>query len=129
MIDGGLQRDVEVTLVTQDGSAVGMQEKDKCVQLKVLHELSSLPHAVGEDYQQVSVVLTFGEDSERSCVQIELVNDTIFEGPENLMVVLTTMETVVTLLPDTATVMIQDDDGGCECMVLKRLNTVWPQPS
>ena len=39
MIDGGLQRDVEVTLGTQDGSAVGMQEKDKCVQLKVLHEL------------------------------------------------------------------------------------------
>lgn len=42
VLDGGLQRDVEVTLVTQDGSAVGMQEKDKCVQLKVLHELFSL---------------------------------------------------------------------------------------
>ena len=87
---------------------------------------SSLSHAVGEDYQQVSVVLTFGEDSERSCVQIELVNDTIFEGPENLTVVLTTMERVVTLVPDTATVTIQDDDGGCECTKLK---TVWVQPS
>ena len=42
VLDGGLQRDVEVTLVTQDGSAVGMQEKDKCVQLKVLRELFSL---------------------------------------------------------------------------------------
>ena len=27
VIDGGLQRGVEVTLVTQDGSAIGMQEK------------------------------------------------------------------------------------------------------
>ena len=27
VLDGGLQRDVEVTLVTQNGSAVGMQEK------------------------------------------------------------------------------------------------------
>ena len=42
VIDGGLQRDVEVTLVTQNGSAVGMQEKNKCVQLKMLHELFSL---------------------------------------------------------------------------------------
>ena len=39
VIDGGLQRDVEVTLITQDGSAVGTLEKDKCVQLKVFHEL------------------------------------------------------------------------------------------
>ena len=88
------------------------------MQLKVLHEFFSLLHAVSADYQQVSVVLTFGEASERSCVQIELVNDTIFEGPENLTVVLSTLETVVRLVPDTATVTIQDDDGGCECTVL-----------
>ena len=58
-------------------------------------------------------------------MQIQLVNDTIFEGPENLVVVLTTMERVVTLVPDTATVTIQDDDGGCECTKLK---PVWLQP-
>ena len=124
VIDGGLQRDVEVTLVTQDGSAVGMLEKDKCVQLRVHHKFPaffSLPHEVSADYQQVSVVLTFGEASERSCVQIELVNDTIFEGPEDLTVVLSTVETVVTLAPDTARVTLQDDDGRCEC---KKLNTV-----
>ena len=73
--------------------------------------LYSLSHAVGEDYQQVSVVLTFGEDSERSCVQIELVNDTIFEGPENLTVVLTTLEDAVTLLPNTTQILIRDDDS------------------
>ena len=72
---------------------------------------SSLSHAVGEDYQQVSVVLTFGEDSERSCVQIELLNDTVLERPEDLMAVLSTVEGVVTLVPDTAQIVIGDDDG------------------
>ena len=38
VINGGLQRNVEVTLVTQDGSAVGMLEKNQCVQLKVHQE-------------------------------------------------------------------------------------------
>ena len=72
---------------------------------------SSLSHAVGEDYQQLSVVLTFGEDSERSCVQIELLNDTVLERPEDLMAVLSTVEGVVTLVPDTAQIVIRDDDG------------------
>ena len=44
-------------------------------------------------------------------------NDTIFEGPEDLMAVLSTVERVVTLVPDTANVTIQDDDGECECAV------------
>ena len=71
----------------------------------------SLPHAVGEDYQQVSAVLTFGEASERSCVQIELVNDTVLERPEDFMAVLSTVEGVVTLVPDIAQIVIRDDDG------------------
>ena len=71
----------------------------------------SLPHEVSADYQQVSVVLTFREGSERRCEKIELVNDTIFEGSENLMVVLSTLEDVVTLLPDTTQILIRDDDG------------------
>ena len=71
----------------------------------------SLPHAVSADYQQVSVVLTFGEDSERSCVQIELVNDTALERPEDFMAALSTVEGVVTLVPDTAQIVIRDDDG------------------
>ena len=72
---------------------------------------SSLPHAVSEDYHQVSVILSFGEASERSCVQIELVNDTALERPEDFMAVLSTVEGVVTLLPYTAQIVIRDDDG------------------
>ena len=72
---------------------------------------SSLSYAVCEDYQQVSVVLTFGEDSERSYVQIELVNDTVLEIPEDFLAVLSTVEGLVTLVPDTAQIVIRDDDG------------------
>ena len=75
-------------------------------------------HSASADYQQLSVVLTFGDGSERNCVEIELVNDTIFEGPEDLMAVLSTVERVVTLVPDTASVTIQDDDGECEFLSL-----------
>jgi len=48
--------------------------------------LDTFSCTAAEDYQQLSVDLTFGEGSERRCVQVELVNDTAFEGPEQFMV-------------------------------------------
>ena len=44
-------------------------------------------------------------------MQIELVNDTALERPEDFMAVLSTVEGVVTLLPYTAQIVIRDDDG------------------
>ena len=44
-------------------------------------------------------------------MQVELVNDTAFEGPEQFMTQLSTVEVVVILTPDTARILIQDDDG------------------
>ena len=44
-------------------------------------------------------------------MQIELMNDTILEGPESFVAVLSTLENVVTLVPDTAQILIRDDDG------------------
>ena len=38
-------------------------------------------------------------------------NDTILEGPESFVAVLSTLENVVTLAPDTAQILIRDDDG------------------
>ena len=70
-----------------------------------------MPHAAGSDYQQLSVVLTFGEGLERNCTQIELVNDIVLERPESFVAVLSTLENVVTLEPDTAQILIRDDDG------------------
>ena len=70
-----------------------------------------LSFAVDSDYHQLTVILTFGESSERSCVQIMLVNDTALERPEYFMAMLSTVEGVVTLVPDTAQILIRDDDG------------------
>ena len=44
-------------------------------------------------------------------MQIELVNDTVFEGPEQFLTLLFTVELVVIVTPDTARILIQDDDG------------------
>ena len=44
-------------------------------------------------------------------MQIELGNDTVFEGPEQFMAQLSTVEVVVTLIPENTTILIQDDDG------------------
>ena len=86
--------------------------KEVCVDEKVIMVCHFfLPHAAGSDYQQLSVVLTFGEGLERSCVQIMLVNDTALERPEYFMAVLSSVEGVVTLAPDTAQILIRDDDG------------------
>lgn len=112
VMSGGLGRDVEVTLVTQDESAIGklaMQRKYYSMIMKWV--LGTFSRTAGEDYQQLSVDLTFGEGSDRRCVQIELVNDTAFEGSEQFMTQLSTVEMVVTLTPDTARILIQDDDG------------------
>ena len=114
VIDGGLQRNVEVTLATQDGSAVGKlwRKGSVCGCKKVIMVCHfSLSHAASSDYHQLTVVLTFGESSERSCVQIMLVNDTALERPEYFMAMLSTVEGVVTLVPDTAQILIRDDDG------------------
>ena len=117
VISGGLGRDVEVTLVTQDESAIGkLGMQRKYYSMKVKSVLSMFSHTAGEDYQQLSVDLTFGEGSERRCVQIELVNDTVFEGPEQFMTQLSTVEAVVTLAPDIARILIQDNDGKWECL-------------
>ena len=44
-------------------------------------------------------------------MQIELMNDMVLEGPESFVAVLSTLENVVTLVPDTAQILIRDDDG------------------
>lgn len=81
--------------------------------LEVERTLDPLPlsHTGGEDYLQLTVELTFGEGFERRCVQIVLVNNAAFEGPEQFMALLLTSEVMVTLTPLTATILIQDDDS------------------
>ena len=65
------------------------------------------------DYTSKSVDLMFGSSNKKQCVLISILNDTVPEVPEHFRVVLsmTTPQAGVILTPDSATVVINDDDG------------------
>ena len=65
------------------------------------------------DYTSKSVDLMFGSSNNKRCVVIPVLNDTVPEDPEHFSVVvsMTTPLAGVILTPDSATVVINDDDG------------------
>ena len=65
------------------------------------------------DYTSESIDLLFGSSNKKRCVLISVLNDTIPEVPEHFRVVLsmTTPLAGVILTPDSATVVISDNDG------------------
>ena len=65
------------------------------------------------DYTSKSVDLMFGPRNNKRCVVIPVLNDTVPEAPEHFRVALsmTTPQAGVILTPDSATVVINDDDG------------------
>ena len=65
------------------------------------------------DYTSESIDLIFGSSNKKQCVLISVLNDTVPEDPEHFSVVLsmTTPLAGVILTPDSATVVINDDDG------------------
>ena len=75
------------------------------------------------DYVSITSDLTFGPSSRKQCVLIPVTNDTVPEVPEHFSVVLSMRTPLagVILTPDTATVVINDDDGECSdrLMVIK----------
>ena len=91
VFDGELERDAVVTLQTRDGSAVSQGAEP--------------------DYQTLSIQLTFTPSMIVMCRNITILNDVFYEDPENLTVVLTTVDPDVTLTPDEGTITILDEDG------------------
>jgi len=57
------------------------------------------------------VVLTFQPGTNGQCTSITIVNDSILENDENLLVELTTSDEVVALIPSSATITIEDNDS------------------
>ena len=55
--------------------------------------------------------LTFNADNTNRTVMIYIVGDNEVEGTESFTVSLTTVDSAITLSPQTATVTIQDDDS------------------
>ncbi len=63
-----------------------------------------------EDYDAILEQLIFGPGMLRACVEVTPDDDGVVEGPETFNVTLTTDDNV-SLVPDVATVIIQEDDS------------------
>ena len=60
----------------------------------------------------MSHTLTFGPDvDDQQCFNVTIVDDDVYELREDFFVNLTTSEPLVTLMPTTTVVMIDDEDG------------------
>jgi len=68
---------------------------------------------VSADYENTTADLRFGPSSRNQCVPIPLINDMVPETQEHFKVMLgmATPLPGIVLTPDTATIVINDDDG------------------
>ena len=63
------------------------------------------------DYSPGPFLVLFGQGDTTACVEIPIVNDVIFEGPQSFLVTVQVPEGVRARVENTATVTILDDDG------------------
>ena len=68
---------------------------------------------VSADYANTTADLRFGPSNRKRCVQIPVINDVVPETPEHFTVKLAIATPLpgIVLTPDTATIVINDDDG------------------
>ena len=64
-----------------------------------------------EDYDSVDQLLMLSSSVSRACVNITITDDDRYEEDETFDVIVTTDEPRVTIGPDTASIVIFDDDG------------------
>ena len=100
IIDGTLEREVEVTLHSVDGSAVSQ--------------------GIEPDYQALTAQLTFTSTMSEICHNITIINDVFYEDSENFSVLLTTGDPGVVVNPDMGTITILDEDGKSIVVVFLR---------
>jgi len=74
-----------------------------------------ISHIVSADYANTAVDLTFGPHNKTQCVLIPVINDMVPETLEQFRVKLAMATPLpgMVLSPDTATIVINDDDGKC----------------
>ena len=63
------------------------------------------------DYNAVNMELMFDADISRACARIPIIEDMSVEAVEGFNVIISTTDTRVSLEPQTATVIISDNDG------------------
>ena len=68
-------------------------------------------HSATVDYVVTSSDLTFDAATSSETVTISILEDSLFEGSETVIVTLTSADPAVILNPSTASVTIEDNDG------------------
>ena len=108
ILDGSLERNVDVTLSTQPGTAQGMY-----VYLYTVYQYDHINDTIaGVDYSSIlGAILRFSETSpNRQCVDITIREDDVFEDPEIFTVTLVDSPSEgIILSPDIATINITDE--------------------
>ena len=108
VLSGELSEDVVVGFNTQDDTATGL------LTFRSLCRFMHTPFPATDDYETISSLLTFGPGVTTRAVSIPITNDNVHEpDPEQFLANLGLLTTgvEVTIAPDQATVVINDDDG------------------
>ena len=109
-----LERTVSVDITVSIGSVESkykMFSNQKIIFILCIFHMPLIFFVIGEDYvAQTFQPLVFTADEVQNCINIEIVDDTIVEPNENFSLVLSTSEERVTLSPDSAEIIILDND-------------------
>ena len=76
----------------------------------------SLYFVAPDDYETLSVELTFSATVNRSCASVIIHEDIFAEGPEEIGITLTTTDSDVTLGPSEEVIVIEDDESTWFCL-------------
>ena len=109
VLSGTIGRDVSIDFATQDQTAQGKQHTESHIIPCMAYDVLC---TAGSDYFTTNRQLEFDPANTEWCVDVQTVEDTVFENPEQFRALLTGEVARLTISPDIATVTIEDD----ECM-------------
>ena len=75
----------------------------------IYNNLLELPSGP-DDYNPAQADLTFSGSFRTACTSLLVINDQLYEGDESFFASLTTSDSAVTLNPQRATIIINDDN-------------------
>ena len=110
VMNGTLARNVVVTLSTvSGGTATGKFNKRSSCTHQYKYFLPTSP--AGTDYIDVTITLMFDATTSTQMVTVPILNDNVVEDIEFINLTLTSVDSAVTLNPETARINIEDVDS------------------
>lgn len=96
---------VELCTIVESG------ELERSIELEIsIVDLSGSDHE--EDYKVKTSTFSLRPAQNQSCITVEILNDNLLEGNETFQVILSSMDSAVTIsTPNTAIITIEDTNG------------------